>query len=80
MVCSKCEKKLSQSMHQEMWKVGSRHTIEGGGRKLNENKAGGLCRRNPGPTFNLLLTLPPPLLHAPVSAFTLKERQAPTSV
>ena len=39
MVCSKCEKKLTRGIHQEMWKEGSRHTIEGGGRKLNENKA-----------------------------------------
>jgi len=39
MVCSKCEKKLSRGIHQEMWKEGSRHTLEGGGRALNENKA-----------------------------------------
>ena len=39
MVCSKCEKKLSRGIHQEMWKDGSRHTIEGGGRKINQNMA-----------------------------------------
>ena len=39
MVCSKCEKKLQRGIHQEMWKEGSRHTIEGGGRAVNENKA-----------------------------------------
>ncbi|MDB9924861.1 hypothetical protein OAD67_01225 [bacterium] len=38
MVCSKCEKKLSRGSHQEMWKEGSRNTLEGG-RKINENKA-----------------------------------------
>ena len=39
MVCSKCEKKLARGVHQEMWKAGSRHTIESGGRVVNENKA-----------------------------------------
>lgn len=39
MVCSKCEKKLSRGIHQEMWKEGSRNTVEGGGRRINENKA-----------------------------------------
>ena len=28
MVCSKCEKKLSRGIHQEMWKEGSRNTVE----------------------------------------------------
>ena len=39
MVCSKCEKKLSRGIHQEMWKEGSRNTVESGGRRINENKA-----------------------------------------
>jgi len=39
MVCSKCEKKLSRGIHQEMWKDGSRQTIESGGRKINQNMA-----------------------------------------
>jgi hypothetical protein len=39
MVCSKCEKKLSRGIHQEMWKDGSRNTVESGGRRINENKA-----------------------------------------
>ena len=39
MVCSKCEKKLSRGIHQEMWKEGSRQTIESGGRKINQNMA-----------------------------------------
>lgn len=39
MVCSRCEKKLSTSMHIDTWKEGSRHIGEGGGRQLNENKA-----------------------------------------
>ena len=39
MVCTKCEKKLSRGIHQEMWKEGSRNTVESGGRRINENKA-----------------------------------------
>lgn len=38
MVCEKCEKKLSTVITQDTWKVGSRNTLESGGRKLNENK------------------------------------------
>ncbi|EPZ34833.1 PDZ-binding protein, CRIPT domain-containing protein [Rozella allomycis CSF55] len=38
MVCSKCEKKLPKLATVDTWKQGSRNTIEGGGRKLSENK------------------------------------------
>lgn len=39
MVCEKCEKKLSKVITPDPWKTGARNTTEGGGRKLNENKA-----------------------------------------
>lgn len=39
MVCEKCEKKLSKVIVQDKWKDGARNTMEGGGRKVNENKA-----------------------------------------
>lgn len=39
MVCEKCEKKLGKVITPDPWKTGARNTTEGGGRKLNENKA-----------------------------------------
>uniref|UniRef100_H2YPP9 Cysteine-rich PDZ-binding protein n=1 Tax=Ciona savignyi TaxID=51511 RepID=H2YPP9_CIOSA len=39
MVCEKCEKKLGKVITPDPWKSGARNTTEGGGRKLNENKA-----------------------------------------
>ena len=39
MVCDKCEKKLGKVITPDPWKTGARNTTEGGGRKLNENKA-----------------------------------------
>ena len=39
MVCDKCEKKLGKVVTPDPWKSGARNTTEGGGRKLNENKA-----------------------------------------
>ncbi|KAM6951455.1 cysteine-rich PDZ-binding protein [Aplochiton taeniatus] len=39
MVCEKCEKKLGKVITPDTWKDGARNTTEGGGRKLNENKA-----------------------------------------
>lgn len=39
MVCDKCEKKLGKVITPDPWKSGARNTTEGGGRKLNENKA-----------------------------------------
>jgi len=38
MVCDACQKKLGHIATQDVWKAGSRNTLEGGGRKLNENK------------------------------------------
>lgn len=37
-VCEKCEKKLSKVICPDKWKEGASNTIEGGGRKVNENK------------------------------------------
>lgn len=39
MVCTKCEKKLSKVICPDKWKDGSNNNTEGGGRKVNENKA-----------------------------------------
>ncbi|KAF8774769.1 cysteine-rich PDZ-binding protein-like [Argiope bruennichi] len=39
MVCDKCEKKLGKVITPDPWKAGARNTTEGGGRKINENKA-----------------------------------------
>ena len=39
MVCEKCQKKLGKVITPDTWKAGARNTTEGGGRKLNENKA-----------------------------------------
>ncbi|KAI1302347.1 Cysteine-rich PDZ-binding protein [Halotydeus destructor] len=39
MVCSSCQKKLGKVITPDPWKSGARNTTEGGGRKLNENKA-----------------------------------------
>ncbi|EDS33373.1 HSPC139 [Culex quinquefasciatus] len=39
MVCEKCEKKLGKVITPDPWKTGARNTTEGGGRKINENKA-----------------------------------------
>ncbi|XP_055594711.1 cysteine-rich PDZ-binding protein [Uranotaenia lowii] len=39
MVCEKCEKKLGKVITPDPWKAGARNTTEGGGRKINENKA-----------------------------------------
>ncbi|GFS36923.1 cysteine-rich PDZ-binding protein [Nephila pilipes] len=39
MVCDKCEKKLGKVITPDPWKSGARNTTEGGGRKINENKA-----------------------------------------
>ena len=49
MVCDKCEKKLGKVITPDPWKAGARNTTEGGGRKLNENKAltAGKNRFNP---------------------------------
>ncbi|KAK2416208.1 cysteine-rich PDZ-binding protein [Trifolium repens] len=38
MVCEKCQKKLSKEIVPNKWKEGASNTIEGGGRKINENK------------------------------------------
>lgn len=49
MVCEKCEKKLGKVITPDPWKTGARNTTEGGGRKINENKAltGAKMRFNP---------------------------------
>lgn len=39
MVCADCEKKLGRVITPDPWKAGARNTVEGGGRKINENKA-----------------------------------------
>lgn len=39
MVCEKCQKKLGKVITPDPWKSGARNTTEGGGRKVNENKA-----------------------------------------
>jgi hypothetical protein len=39
MVCEKCESKLAKIVTPDPWKAGARNTTEGGGRKINENKA-----------------------------------------
>ena len=39
MVCDKCQAKLGKVITPDPWKSGARNTTEGGGRKLNENKA-----------------------------------------
>ncbi|KAK9881491.1 hypothetical protein WA026_016374 [Henosepilachna vigintioctopunctata] len=39
MVCGKCEQKLGKVVTPDPWKNGARNTTEGGGRKVNENKA-----------------------------------------
>lgn len=39
MVCDNCQKKLGKVITPDPWKSGARNTTEGGGRKLNENKA-----------------------------------------
>ncbi|XP_013390429.1 cysteine-rich PDZ-binding protein [Lingula anatina] len=39
MVCEKCQKKLGKVVTPDTWKSGARNTTEGGGRKINENKA-----------------------------------------
>lgn len=54
MVCANCEKKLGKVITPDPWKAGARNTTEGGGRKVNENKAltGSKNRYNPiGGTF-----------------------------
>ncbi|CAF2909305.1 unnamed protein product [Rotaria sp. Silwood2] len=38
MVCDNCQKKIGTVATQEVWKSGSRNTVESGGRRLNENK------------------------------------------
>ncbi|KAM0858872.1 hypothetical protein ACQ4PT_047558 [Festuca glaucescens] len=38
MVCTKCEKKLGKVIVPDKWKEGASNTLEGGGRKINENK------------------------------------------
>ncbi|WJX24495.1 hypothetical protein P8452_13595 [Trifolium repens] len=38
MVCEKCKKKLLKVIVPDKWKEGASNTIEGGGRKINENK------------------------------------------
>mmetsp|Transcript_34989 Transcript_34989/g.77833 ORF Transcript_34989/g.77833 Transcript_34989/m.77833 type:complete len:103 (-) Transcript_34989:2357-2665(-) len=40
MVCGKCEKKLAKNSISapDKWKDGANNTLEGGGRKVNENK------------------------------------------
>jgi len=39
MVCEKCQTKLGKVITPDPWKSGARNTTEGGGRKVNENKA-----------------------------------------
>ncbi|XP_059480470.1 cysteine-rich PDZ-binding protein [Neocloeon triangulifer] len=39
MVCAKCEAKVAKIITPDPWKAGARNTTEGGGRKINENKA-----------------------------------------
>ncbi|XP_064091328.1 cysteine-rich PDZ-binding protein [Macrobrachium rosenbergii] len=38
MVCEKCQKKLGKVITPDTWKAGANNTVEGGGRKINENK------------------------------------------
>ncbi|XP_070578921.1 cysteine-rich PDZ-binding protein-like [Ptychodera flava] len=38
MVCEKCQKKLGKVITPDPWKSGARNTVEGGGRKVGENK------------------------------------------
>ncbi|KAI3438139.1 hypothetical protein D9Q98_000580 [Chlorella vulgaris] len=39
MVCDSCTKKLSKVIVSDKWKDGANNTLEGGGKKVNENKA-----------------------------------------
>lgn len=39
MVCDKCQSKVGKVITPDPWKAGARNTTEGGGRKINENKA-----------------------------------------
>ncbi|XP_065920496.1 cysteine-rich PDZ-binding protein-like [Dysidea avara] len=53
MVCKDCEKKLGRVACPDPWKSGARNTVDGGGRKVGENKAitGKKARFNPYQRF-----------------------------
>ncbi|UJR09092.1 hypothetical protein I4U23_013339 [Adineta vaga] len=71
MVCDDCQKKVGRIATQDVWKNGSRNTVESGGKKLNENKllSGKSSRYSPYTTKFTKCKLCKSTIHQPGSSY-----------